>query len=115
MLNDLHVADDAAEGAALCADPDEDRAIASTEPRRERPRCKCPCPDRPAAQGSFTSRLSVSIVALLPRWIAPTDTAGDCGRTVATSAGNADAPIWDRAGAKARLKASLRSVGAARP
>ena len=36
-------------------------------------------------------------------------------RTVFSSDGNADAPMWDCPGAKARVKASLRSVGAARP
>jgi hypothetical protein len=36
-------------------------------------------------------------------------------RTEASSAGIADAPMWDSSGAKARVKASLRSVGAARP
>jgi hypothetical protein len=34
---------------------------------------------------------------------------------VVTSVGNADAPMWDCSEAKARVKASLRSVGAARP
>ena len=38
-----------------------------TEPRRERPRCRSPCLLLPAAPGSFTSRLQVSVVALLQR------------------------------------------------
>jgi hypothetical protein len=72
-------------------------------------------PDQPAAPGSFTSRLSVCVVALLQRADRARERAKICPQNRGPFCRNADAPILDCSGAKARVKASLRPVGAARP